>query len=51
MNYSVSLADYTGEWMDTYKRTTVKQSTFDRLQTSVAALKGHSIASMAIGDI
>ena len=51
MNYSVSLADYIGEWMDTYKRTTVKQSTFDRLQTSVTALEGHSIASMAIGDI
>ena len=51
MNYSISLADYIVEWMDTYKRTTVKQSTFDRLQTSVAALEGHSIASMAIGEI
>ena len=51
MNYSISLADYIGEWMETYKRTTVKQSTFDRLQTSITALEGHSIASMAIGDI
>ena len=51
MNYSISLADYIVEWMDTYKRTTVKQSTFDRLQTSVAALEGYSIASMPIGEI
>ena len=43
MNYSISLADYIGEWMETYKRTTVKQSTFERLQTSVTALEGHSI--------
>ena len=51
MNYSISLADYIVEWMDTYKRTTVKQSTFDRLETSVAALEGYSIASMSIGEI
>ena len=51
MNHSVSLAEYINDWMDTYKRTTVKQSTFDRLQTSVTALEGHSIASMAIGEI
>jgi len=51
MNYSISLADYIVEWMDTYKRTTVKQSTFDRLQTSVAALEGYGIASMSIGEI
>jgi hypothetical protein len=37
MNYSISLADDIVEWMNTYKRTTVKQSTFDRLQISVAA--------------
>lgn len=51
MNYSISLADYIVEWMNTYKRTAVKQSTFDRLETSVAALEGYSIASMSIGEI
>lgn len=51
MNHSISLAAYIDDWMDTYKRMTVKQSTFDRLQTSVKALEGHSIALMSIGDI
>lgn len=51
MNHSVSLAAYIDEWMNTYKAYTVKQSTFDRLLTSVRALEGFSIASMPIDEI
>ena len=48
MYYSVSLADYINEWMHTFKSYTVKQSTYDRLLTSVRALEGYQIASMPI---
>ena len=51
MEHSLSLAEYLDEWMDTFKRTTVKQSTYDRLETSIKALEGHSIASMFIDEI
>ena len=51
MNHSVSLAAYIDEWMNTYKAYTVKQSTFDRLLTSVRAWEGFSIASMPIDEI
>ena len=51
MEHSLSLASYISEWMDTYKRTSVKQSTFDRLETSIKALEGHSIALMPIDEI
>ena len=51
MEHSLSLAAYIDEWMDTYKKTSVKQSSFDRLETSIKALEGHSIASMPIDEI
>ncbi len=37
--------------MNTYKAYSVRQSTFDRLMTSVRALEGFEIASMPIGEI
>lgn len=51
MNYSVSLASYITDWMKTYKAITVRQSTYDRMETSAKALEGYSIADMAICDI
>ena len=51
MYYSISLADYIDEWLTTFKSYTVKQSTYDRLLTSVRALEGYSIASMPISEI
>ena len=40
MNASISLTSYIAEWLTTFKETTVKQSTYDRLLTSVKALEG-----------
>ena len=51
MYLSVSLITYIDEWLTTYKETTVKQSTYDRLITSIKALKGFEIASMPIDAI
>lgn len=51
MNASISLTSYIAEWLATFKETTVKQSTYDRLLTSVKALEGFTIASMPIGEI
>ena len=51
MNASISLTSYIAEWLATFKETTVKQSTYDRLLTSVKALEGYAIASMPIGEI
>lgn len=51
MNASISLTSYIAEWLATFKETTVKQSTYDRLLTSVKALEGYTIASMPIGEI
>lgn len=51
MYLSVSLMTYIDEWLTTYKETTVKQSTYDRLITSIKALKGFEIASMPIDAI
>lgn len=51
MNQSISLANYIDEWMTTYKAYSVRQSTFDRLLTSIKALEGYTIASMPIGEI
>ena len=51
MNQSVSLANYIDEWMTTYKAYSVRQSTFDRLLTSIKALESYTIASMPIGEI
>ena len=51
MNYSVSLATYIADWMKTYKAIAVRQSTYDRMETSAKALEGYSIADMAICDI
>lgn len=45
MNASISLTAYIAEWLATFKETTVKQSTYDRLLTSVKALEGFTIAS------
>ena len=51
MNASISLTSYIAEWLVTFKETTVKQSTYDRLLTSVKALESFTIASMPIGEI
>ena len=51
MNASISLTSYIAEWLTTFKETTVKQSTYDRLLTSAKALEADTIASMPIGDI
>ena len=51
MNQSVSLTTYIDQWLTTYKATTVKPATYDRLLTSVRALEGFSIAEMPIGEI
>ena len=51
MNASISLTSYIAEWLATFKETTVKQSTYDRLLTSAKALEAYTIASMPIGEI
>ena len=51
MDASISLTSYIAEWLTTFKQTTVKQSTYDRLLTSVKALEGFEIATMPIGEI
>lgn len=51
MDASISLTSYIVEWLTTFKQTTVKQSTYDRLLTSVKALEGFEIATMPIGEI
>lgn len=50
-NQSISLAMYINEWLTTYKATTVKQSTYDRLLTSAHTLKNFKIADMPICEI
>ena len=51
MNQSVSLTTYIDQWLTTYKATTVKPATYDRLLTSVRALARFAIAEMPIGEI
>ena len=51
MNASISLTSYIAEWLATFKETTVKQSTYDRLLTSAKALEAYTIAYMPIGEI
>lgn len=51
MDATISLTSYIAEWLTTFKQTTVKQSTYDRLLTSVKALEGFEIATMPIGEI
>ena len=51
MEQTLTLSCYITEWMRTFKAYSVKQSTYDRLLTSVKALEGFQIASMPIGDI
>ena len=51
MDASISLTAYITEWLTTFKQTTVKQSTYDRLLTSVKALEGFAIAYKPIGEI
>ena len=51
MNASISLTSYIAEWLSTFKETTVKQSTYDRLLTSAKALEAYTIAYMPIGEI
>ena len=51
MEQTLSLSCYIIEWMQTFKAYSVKQSTYDRLLTSVKALEGFQIASMPIGEI
>lgn len=45
------MTSYIAEWLTTFKQTTVKQSTYDRLLTSVKALEGFEIATIPIGEI
>lgn len=49
MNALISLTSYIPEWLTTFKQTTVKQSTYDRLLISVKALEGFEIADKLIG--
>jgi len=51
MYQSISLKNYIDEWLNVYKATTVKPSTYDRLLTSVRALEGFEIANMPIDKI
>ena len=51
MNASISLTSYIAEWLATFKETTVKQSTYDRLLTSAKALEAYTIAYKPIGEI
>lgn len=51
MYQSLSLTSFIETWLNTFKTTTVKQSTYDRLITSLKALEGVTIASKAIGEI
>ena len=51
MATSVSLATYIDDWMNTYKAVSVRQSTYDRLLTSIKALGGYAIAQMPISEI
>lgn len=39
------------EWLDQYKRNSVKPATFDRLETSFRALLNHQIAYIATADL
>ena len=50
MYQSLSLTSFIETWLNTFKSTTVKQSTYDRLITSLKALEGFTIASKAIGE-
>lgn len=50
MDASISLTAYITEWLTTFKQTTVKPATYDRLLTSFKALEGFEIASKPIGD-
>lgn len=51
MDASISLTAYITEWLTTFKQTTVKPATYDRLLTSFKALEGFEIASKPIGEI
>jgi len=51
INPETRLIDYIDFWMDTYKKRGVKPATYDRLVTSVSALKAFPIAYKAIGEI
>ena len=44
MNSSISLSDYIADWLVTFKKMTVKFSTYDRLVTSANALKKYPIS-------
>lgn len=45
------LTAYIDDWLNTYKKDAVKQSTYDRLLTSRIALEKYPIAAMPIGAI
>lgn len=47
----MTLNEYIGYWMETFKSKSVKSSTYDRLITSSQALKKYPISDMNIGDI
>ena len=51
MTASISLTTYIAEWLTTFKETTVKQSTYDRLLTSARALEEYDISNKPIGEI
>ncbi len=51
MYISVPLTTYIDEWLTTFKETTVKQASYDRLLTSARALEDYSIAAMPINVI
>ena len=51
MTASISLTTYIAEWLTTFKETTVKQSTYDRLLTSARALEEYDISNKPIREI
>lgn len=51
VNATTPLRDYISFWMASYKSRSVKSATYDRLETSLDALKGYAIAERPIGEI
>lgn len=45
------LLDFVQLWLTTFKKTTVRHATYDRLVTSIQALKRYAIAEKPIGEI
>lgn len=49
--FNMKLSEYIDYWLVTFKKQSVKASTYDRLITSVDAVKKYAIVNMSIGEI